>query len=160
MAVFTQGTQLFCMNPDDPSPAVLKVMNVKNLNPGGSPADQIETTSLEDNVRSYLPGLRTPGQASLTLDFDPAKDSHVKIHAFSQDNPPPTLVWAIGWSDGADVPTINANKDGFTYPKTRTFTEFRAYVSDCPFDFQQNTVVTTSVSLQRSGGERMIRKGG
>ena len=39
--------------------------------PGGNPADQIEDTCLSDTSRSYKPGLRTPGQATLGLNADP-----------------------------------------------------------------------------------------
>ncbi|EPB1863655.1 phage tail tube protein, partial [Escherichia coli] len=34
---------------------------------------------------------------------------------------------------------------------TRTWYVFQGYVSDFPFDFQANTVVQTSATIQRSG---------
>ena len=127
------------------------------FNPGGAPADQIEDTCLEDFERSYRPGLRTPGQASLGVNADPANTSHVTLHQLSEMNPSPALKWAVGWSDGSDAPTISSGGD-FDLPETRTWFTFEGYVSDFPFDFQQNSVVTSEVTIQRSGGSAWIPK--
>ena len=232
MAKLAQGTQVYFLDPD--TNQVVAVECATAFNPGGAPADQIETTCLEDSDRTYEPGLRTPGQASLTLNADPTKPSHVRLHELSESNPSPTLSWAVGWSDGAVAPavgkgvaavTIGAGGSGYTgtptvafsappaggtaatgtvtveggvitgvvitnpgsgyvtaptvtfsgagtgatgtavlgdydfsLPNTRTWFTFRGYVSDFPFDFAANSVVTSAATIQRSGGSQWIKK--
>ena len=63
----------------------------------------------------------------------------------------------MGWADGTAVPTHDSNGD-FVLPTTRTWFIFEGYVSDFPFDFAANTVVTTQAAIQRSGGSAWIRK--
>lgn len=155
MAILAQGTHIYVIDPVDDS--VMQVECATTFTPGGNPADQIETTCLEDFERAYEPGLRTPGQASMTINADPRNDSHVRLHELSEENPSPTLQWAVGWSDGTAPPTVDSAGD-FDLPDTRTWFTFQGYVSDFPFDFAQNTVVTSAVTIQRSGGSAWIRK--
>jgi hypothetical protein len=232
MAKLTQGSQIYFINPDDNS--VVTVECATAFNPGGAPADQIETTCLEEFERTYLAGLRTPGQASMTLNADPNSDSHILMHQLYERNPQPTISWVVGWSDGVVAPragqgvgsiavdvggtgytlptvTISAPDDadgvqatatavvsggvvtsitvteegsGYTspptvtiggagigatatatlgdynwvLPDTRTWFEVDGYISDFPFDFSLNSVVTTDVSIQRSGGSKWTKK--
>ncbi|EQM72019.1 phage tail tube protein [Pseudomonas tohonis] len=163
MSILSQGTQLYVLVPSTAAPDKLEVMEVKGVtafSPGGNPADQIETTTLDESVRSYMRGLRTPGQASLTINADPRIASHVRLHELSEDDSIESLAWAVGWSDGKDVaPKLNAKGDDFELPNTRTWFVFDGYVSDFPFDFAANAVVTTAATIQRSGGSAWIRKG-
>lgn len=161
MAMLTQGTEVYALVPSAADPSVLEVMEVEcatAFEPGGNPADQIETTCLSDNVRSYLRGLRTPGQASLTINADPRNDSHIRLHELSEDDSIEDIAWAIGWSDGDSVPTVDEENDDFELPADRTWFVFRGYVSDFPFSFANNAVVTSDVTIQRSGGSAWIRK--
>ncbi len=84
MAILAQGTQIYALVPSRDSSGtptgdyeVIEVECATAFNPGGNPADQIETTCLSETVRRYLRGLRTPGQASLTLNADPRNSSHI-----------------------------------------------------------------------------------
>ncbi|WP_289105813.1 phage tail tube protein [uncultured Halomonas sp.] len=157
MSILSQGTHVYFIDPNDGTPQVVQVECATSFNPGGAPADQIEDTCLEEFERSYRPGLRTPGQASLGLNADPSSASHVTLHELSEMNPSPVVKWAIGWSDGSDAPTIGSDGD-FDLPETRTWFTFEGYVSDFPFDFQQNSVVTSEVTIQRSGGSAWVPK--
>lgn len=159
MAILAQGTQIYFIDPEyDSNGAGLRVVEcATTFDPGGNPADQIETTCLEDTSRAYEPGLRTPGQASMTINADPRNASHVRLHQISETDPTPVMKWAVGWSDGTAEPTIDSNGD-FVLPSTRTWYTFQGYVSDFPFSFAQNTVVTSNVTIQRSGGSSWIRK--
>jgi len=157
MSVLAQGTHVYFIDPNDGTPQVVQVECATSFNPAGNPADQIEDTCLEDSDRSYKPGLRTPGQASLGLNSDPTNASHVTLHELSQMNPSPTTKWAIGFSDGAEAPTLGSGGD-FDLPETRTWFTFEGYVSDFPFDFAQNSLVTSEVTIQRSGGSTWIPK--
>lgn len=165
MSKLTQGTQVFFIDPEGSGPSVVEVECATSFNPGGSPADQIEDTCLAANDRSYKPGLRTPGQATATINADPENASHIRLHELSEENPSPTLKWVVGWSDGpldadglpTSEPGIDSSGD-FDLPDDRTWFVFEGYVADFPFDFQLNSVVTTNVSIQRSGGSSWIKK--
>jgi len=159
MSILSQGTNVYVLDPNDGTPAVLKIECATSLSPGGDPSDQIEDTCLEAFERSYKAGLRTPGQATMGINADPDNESHLTLYDLSRQNPAPVLKFAVGWSDGTDAPTLNVGEDGFELPATRTWFTFQGYISDFPFDFAQNTVVTTEVSIQRSGNSAWIKKG-
>lgn len=238
MSILTQGTQVFALVPPLSGTGPSTVMEVEcatAFNPGGSPKEQIEDTCLSSKDRTYKPGLRTPGQASLTINADPNNESHLRLHQLSEADGDNTLKWAVGWSDGTDaptsvasgsldhiqvtsggtgytsaptvsitggggsgaaatavldgdevvainitspgtgytsVPTVTLSGDGtgatatatinldedFVLPPTRTWFVFEGYVADFPFDFAANSVVSTAVSIQRSGGSAWLKK--
>lgn len=161
MSVLTQGTQIYFIDPeyDTDGPGVREIECATTFSPGGNPADQIEDTCLAATTRSYKPGLRTPGTASLGLNADPANESHIRLHELAESDPSPVLRWAIGWADGIDIPpTLDTSGEDFDLPSTRTWFVFEGYVSDFPFDFSANTVVTTEATIQRSGGSQWIPK--
>lgn len=155
MSILSQGTYIYFVDPE--TGEVVQVECATSFSPGGAPADQVEDTCLEDFERSYKPGLRTPGQASMGINADPANPSHVRLHELSEENPQQVLDWAVGWSDGTAPPTVDTD-GGFELPPTRTWFTFRGYVADFPFDFAANSVVTSTVSIQRSGGSAWIPK--
>lgn len=160
MSVLTPGTQVFAIVPDLETPGakvVLEIKRVTALNPGGSPAEQIETTSLGDTVRTYVKGLRTPGQATMTIQANPAEPSHVRLHQLSEADGDTTVTWLVAWPDGPGVPSLDVD-GSLTVPATRTFFEFDGWVTDFPFDHALNAVVTTNVPIQRTGGSKWHRK--
>ncbi len=162
MSILTQGTQIFALVPSVTGSGpytVLEIEHVTSFEPGGAPAEQIEDTSLNAQERSYKKGLRTPGTASLGLNADPSNASHVRLHQLSEANGDTSIKWVVGWSDGKGVaPTVNAKGDNFELPTTRTWFAFDGYVSDFPFNFALNAVVTTTVTIQRTGGSTWIKK--
>lgn len=157
MSIKTQGTKLYFVDPEDDT--VHGVDCMTSFNPGGAPADQLEDTCMEDTsgVRSYKPGLRTPGQGSLVLNADPSNASHIRLFELSQGDVE-NLQWALGWSDGTAAPTGVASGGEFILPATRTWYTFEGYVADFPFDFALNALVTSTVPIQRSGAGVWIRK--
>lgn len=238
MSILSQGTQIYALVPPlsgiGPK-TVLAIECATAFSPGGSPADQIEDTCLEDTSRRYKKGLRTPGQASLTVNADPNNASHIRLHQLSETDGDTTIQWAVGWSDGKAAPTVAASGavdtvtigaggtgyttaptvaftggggtgatgtatvsggavtgvtitnpgsgytspptiaftgagtgatasaviasgDSFDLPETRTWFVFEGYVSDFPFDFAANAVVSTAATIQRSGGSAWVRK--
>jgi len=160
MSVLTQGTQFFVLNGG----VVSEVECITSFNPGGNPADQIEDTCLsERNSRTYKRGLRTPGSATVTLNADPKNVSHRMLHVLAESDDESLLTFAVGWADGESLPTPAAASatnavDGLTLPDGRTWFVFQGYVSDFPFDFQANTVVSTSATIQRSGPSVWVPK--
>lgn len=162
MSVVTQGTQLYVLA----NGVAREVECITAFSPGGNPADQIEDTCLsERSTRTYKKGLRTPAQASATLNADPANASHLMLSNLAESSDQDDLTFAIGWADGEDEPTVGAAGapgavDGLILPDTRTWYVFKGYVADFPFDFQANTVVQTTATIQRSGAGVWIPKAG
>ncbi|MAD75162.1 MAG: phage tail protein [Rheinheimera sp.] len=157
MSVLTQGTHIFFIDPAGAG-TVVQVKRATQFNPGGNPASQIDESALEDLDAQFRKGFRTPGQASMTINADPAEPSHIRLHELSESNDQTQekLKWVVGWSDGTDLPTVTDGE--FVLPTTRTWFKFTGYVSDFPFDFALNTIVTTAVSIQRSGGSQWVKK--
>ncbi|KAA0997205.1 phage tail protein [Pseudomonas sp. ANT_J12] len=238
MSILSQGTQIYALVPPLTGTGPKTIMAIEcatAFSPGGSPADQIEDTCLEDTSRSYKKGLRTPGQSSLTVNADPNNASHIRLHQLSETDGDTAIQWAVGWSDGKAAPTVATagaldavtigaggtgyttaptvaftggggtgaagtatvsggavtgvtitnpgtgytspptvaftgagtgatattaitSADSFDLPKTRTWFVFEGYVSDFPFDFAANAVVSTAATIQRSGGSAWVRK--
>lgn len=171
MAIKTQGSQLYALVPvKDSSGAltddyeVISIHCINNFNGGGNPADQITIECLEATSREYLKGMRTPGQATFTIDADSAQESHLRLHEMAESDDPryDEIKFALGWSDGTDIaPTAAEDSNGewdFVLPDTRTWFLFNGYVGDFPFDFQSNTTVKTNVSVQRSGAGLWVPK--
>lgn len=156
MAMSAQGTNIFVIDPADGS--VLTIGCATSFNPGGSPASQLATTCLEDNDASFIPGMREPGQATLTISADPRDPSHVRLYELFSQNPSPVLKWAVGWPDGPNTPPTADVSGDFVLPTTRTWYLFQGYIVDFPFDHALNAVITATIPIQRSGGSSWIAK--
>jgi hypothetical protein len=153
MAKKTQGTQLYVIDPDDLS--LITVGCVTTISGITATRDQIETTCLDSAARTYEAGMAAPGAATFGINFDPDDDSHVRLHELYVAGT--KLDWAIGWSDGTAAPSSQST-DGFALPTTRTWIQFEGFISDLPFDFSLNAVVTSSVSVQVSGFPTLTKK--
>ncbi|MDA4819041.1 phage tail tube protein, partial [Enterobacter hormaechei] len=120
MSVVTQGTQLYVLA----NGVVSEIECITAFSPGGSPADQIDDTCLsERNTRKYKKGLRTPGQATATLNADPTNASHLMLSNMAESNDQSDVTFAIGWSDGESKPTAGTGPeavDGLVLPSDRT----------------------------------------
>lgn len=159
MSALTQGTHVYLLHENGGTPEVVKIAKVTGFNPGGTPASQIDDTTLDDLTHmQYRAGLGEPGQATISINADPAEASHVTLHQISETNPREIVTVAVGWSDGTDAPTVAAG-GGLDLPTNRTFYTFDCYVADFPFDFQGNALVATQVTLQRTGGGTWSPKG-
>lgn len=144
MSVRTQGTMLWFLDPDSGEP--VRVGCVTSINGLTAARDQIETTCLESEARTYEAGMPTPGAATFGINFDPRDPSHVRLHELYREGV--SLQFALGWSDGVAAPT--ADTAGLVLPNTRTWIAFDGFVSDLPFDFSLNAVVSSTVSVQVS----------
>lgn len=149
MAIKTQGTVLYAIDPADDS--VITVGCITSLDGVDTTNEQIETTCLSDLARTYVSGLATPGTATFDINFDPADASHLRMHALKVAGT--TLKWAVGMSDATDAPTVTgtgASAD-WTLPSGRSWIDFDGFMTNYPFAFQQNSVVQSSVGIQISG---------
>lgn len=151
MSIFAQGSELYFIDPD--TQEVVKVECPTGFTPGGAPADQLEDTCIDNTTKTFKKGLRTPGSATINLLADPKYASHVRLYElYALDTDDNTdIQFAIGWSDGKGIaPTVDSDGQ-FVFPTTRTWLAFAGYISDFPFDFQANTLVSTAMTLQQSG---------
>ena len=153
MAVKTQGTELYFLDPD--TGTATEVGCVTTITGLTAARDQIETTCLNSAARTYEAGMAAPGAASFTINADPRIASHVRLHELYATGT--KVDWALGWSDGTDAPTVDTNGT-FNLPTTRSWISFNGYVSDFPFDFALNTVVTSNLSVQVSDFPAWVAK--
>jgi hypothetical protein len=163
MAVKSQGTDLYALVPS--TGEFIDVGCITSLDGIDSSIDQIETTCLNDQARSYESGLATPGTATFGINVDPSDANHIRLHQLKTSGT--TLRWAIGWRqqrfiDGLEpkaVPTAVVNSDGdydFDLPPERAWLVFDGYMSSYPFTFGQNAVVQSSIGIQISGDPVLV----
>lgn len=146
MAKKTQGTKLFVIDPQNGS--VLTVGCATSIDGIDSTLDQLETTCLEADARTYIAGLATPGSATFGINFDPADASHVRLHELKKAGT--TLKWAIGFSDSKTEPTADTSGE-FVLPTSRSWITFDGFMNSYPFSFALNSVVQSTVGIQISG---------
>jgi hypothetical protein len=147
MALKTQGTKVYFI--DEANGVVLGLGCATAIGGVSATRDQRETTCLEDEARTYEPGMKTPGQASVSINFDPADASHVRLYELYQAGT--SFDIAVGMADGTEAPTVDSNND-FVFPVTRTWLSFiGCYVADMPLDFQLSANVVSAISFQLSG---------
>lgn len=156
MAMKTQNSQLFTIDPEDGT--VLRITCVTSIDGIDSTIEQIETTCLEGDSRTYDSGLATPGAATFGIQTDPRDGSHVRLHQLKTAGI--TLPWALGWSDGKEIePTAVQDSNGnydFDLPETRTWITFNGFMNSFPFSFALNAVVTSTVGIQVSGDPILV----
>lgn len=143
----TQGTELFVLDETVSPSVVVQIGCPTNYNPGGSTRDQIDTTCLGDEERTYESGIGTPAQETLDLIFDPDDDSHRLLEAMQTSGE--KAQFYVGLSDGTTSPTVSGG--ALQAASSRTGYVFEASVAGVSYAIPTNDVVRASVSLQRSG---------
>lgn len=149
MAKATKGTVLYVIDPAADS--VLIVGCTTSIDGIDTTIEQNETTCLADLARTYEAGMATPGAATFTINFDPADDSHVRLHQLKVAGT--TLQWAVGIGPG-DPPTVFVDSHGdgtFVLPTTRPWITFEGFMNSYPFSFPLGGLVTSTVGIQVSG---------
>lgn len=150
MALGTQKTQLYTYNSDKSK--VVEIGCPTSISGAGAgETDQIETTCLNADARTYLAGLKTPGTVSFDINFDPQDDSHNQLIALQKSGD--TVPWAIGFSDGTTTPSYTDPDWDFTSGSNveRSNIDFNGFVTKVEFDFSLNEVVSASVDVQITG---------
>lgn len=151
MAIKTQGTDLYAIDPADDS--LIVVGCITSIDGIDTTIEQIETTCLGAQAREYLAGLATPGTASFGINMDTTDASHVRLHQIKVSGA--TVKWAVGWSESDDEPTVDSSGE-FDLPTTRSFITFDGFMNSFPFSFAQNSVVQSTVGIQVSGDPLLV----
>lgn len=157
MAIKTQGTELYVIDPLDGS--VIDIGCVTSIDGIDTAQEQIETTCLDSLARTYVSGLSTPGTATFGINFDPADPTHVRLHDLKIAGT--TLDWALGFSDSESAPTVSTNSQGlyeWVLPTDRSWIEFDGFMTSFPMSFQQNSVVQSTIGIQISGEPELFEK--
>ena len=156
MAIKTQGTELYVIDPADGS--VIQVGCPTSIDGIDTSIPQIDITCLDSSAREYVAGMPEPGAATFGINVDPSDPSHTRLHQLKLQGV--TLQWAVGWSDGFGIPptsTVNSAGDyEFVAPTGRSWILFEGYMSSYPFNFTSNAVVTSTVGIQVSGEPEFI----
>lgn len=151
MASKTQGVQMYTIDPANDS--VLEVGCVISIDGIDTTLPQLDITCLSDSARRFVSGLAEPGAATFGIQFDPADDSHVRLHQLKVAGT--TLQWAIGFSDGTAAPTVHVDSAGdgtFVLPAaSRSWINFEGFMNSFPFSAALNAVWTSTVGIQISG---------
>lgn len=157
MPVKTQGSQLYIMDPDATGGCqVLAIDCVVSLSGMSNPRQQIDVTCMESDTRQFVGGLSTPGQVTVTVNFDPANESHYRIYELWRNNSD-NFKAAIGYGGPVNTNPTVASDCEFDFPTTRTYIEFEAYVADVPLEAALNSVWTSAISFQISGPYTIFR---
>lgn len=149
-----QGTELYLIDPD--TFALLTVGCVTTLDGIDATWEQIETTCLEDTDKSFEPSVRSPGQMTFGINFDPSNAVHNRLHALYEAGTV-DIKFAVGMSDGTDAPVVDSNND-WELPTTRTWINFLGFFTSFPFNFTQGQLVQPSIGVQISGGKTLTPK--
>ncbi len=160
MARRTQGTSVWFVDEVPATPGTFELVEVDcplNFKPGTDSKDRIETTCLkQEENKTYLEGggLKDPGQSTFDVNADPQKPSHVRLYNLSLSGK--AVQWIVGWAGKTKgsvkniVPTIDAQTGEVTLPTTRSWNKFEGYVDTFPMDVDANTVVKSTVTIQRN----------
>jgi hypothetical protein len=155
----TKGTQLYILDPRTPpfGSAITKLDCPKSITGLGLSTPQIDTTCLDSDAMEFSPGMPSPGAATIGLDFDTAKASHMLIEDLNKNQV--IAQFAIGWSDGIDIAPTGVDSNGrFDLPDTRSWVVFDGYIADLPLDFAINSTVQSNFTVQQSGRRELIPK--
>lgn len=156
MSMKTQGTQIYMVSTTGSTAEVIRIGCPTAFSYSGAPIDQIENTCLDElQAHTYETGLKNPGTANISVDFDTANATHMAV--YDQYKSGETTQWAIGFSDGTSAPTLDSSGDLQT-GTDRSWVVFSGYVNDLPLDFALNSLVKSDIPVQISGDVTVTAK--
>lgn len=156
--ILTKGTQIYILDPRSTpfGDVITKLECPKSISGLSLSTPQIDTTCLDSTAMEFVPGMPSPGAATIGLDFDTAKESHMLIEDLNKNQV--VAQFAIGMSNGTAAPTGVDSQGDFVLPTTRTWIVFAGYVADLPLDFAINSTVQSNFTVQQSGRREIIPK--
>jgi len=139
---------LFLRLQDSAGYSMIKVGCPTGLTGLGGSRAQLDDSCLDSEEMEYLAGMANPGQVTVNLNFDPAKISHLELWDLFETGD--TVTWVIGFRDSTAPPVVDT-AGSITYPGGRKYISFEGYVADLPLDFAINSLVKSTMQVQRSG---------
>ncbi len=95
MAKLTQGTSLFWIDG-----TTVRQVAATNINGLSAHRDSIETTDLESDAKTFMPGLMSPGSAQFAIQFDTSNDTHTALHELARRLESAAIAVALGFVGG------------------------------------------------------------
>jgi hypothetical protein len=143
-AIKSQKTELFWASAPTVATKLVCPTSISGL---GGARDQVDTTCLSDNERTFLPGLGNPGQVTVAFNVHRGDLSHEQVLALKASGE--VVSWGIYSSDAATAPTAVGSV--MQPVADRVSAIFRGYVSDVNVDIQGNDIWKGTITIQRSG---------
>ena len=168
MARRTQGSDIWVVAKSTLIADEFELVKIEcplNFKPGTDSKDRIEDTCLsQEEYKTYMEGggLKDTGQATFEINADPRKESHGRLYDLELSGEDCT--WVVGWAGKTKgsvkniVPTIDVETGEVTLPTGRSWNKFSGYVDSFSMDIDANTVVKTTVTIQRSSSVAWIRE--
>lgn len=107
MASSTYQTYLMVGDGEDPSITYSKLIDIKDFPDLGGPPEQLETTTLSDDVQTFTPGIQSLDAMSFTCNYD--KTEYDKVKEMEGE----IKHLAVFFGGPADNPTGEDGKWGF-----------------------------------------------
>ena len=146
MALKTQGTELYILDPDDTGNEVIKVTKIMGGSGVGGEAGEIPATNLDSLALEFLTGLKDNGSITLNINYTPSEASHQKLNElFGGDN----VRFLICGSESNTQPSYSAST--YTIPTDRTTWDFEAGVRGFSKDFESDNIWKATATLRVSG---------
>jgi hypothetical protein len=143
-AIKSQKTELYWASAATTATRVVAASSISGL---GGAADQIETTTLDnDTDKTFVGGLNNPGQVTVAFNVHSGEVAHEDLFALKASKE--VVSWGI-YSPGATTPT--AVGSAMQVVATRASAIFDGYVADINVDIGSNDVWKGSITIQRSG---------
>lgn len=158
MSIKTQGTNVYLTNNTLSEPVIVKLScptGITGLLSGST--DEIDTTCLDAQSRSFELGLSDQGELSIPFIFEPTDASHLALFDLVQAKESTQICIAL--SDGTAAPTLNSS-DLMVAPVSRTSFIFSGLIKNPPLDFAGNEVVRGTMAVRVTGAVTMKTKAG
>lgn len=159
----TQGTKVYMADNATTSQTQVVKMDCPTgvQGVGGGAADQIETTCLDTiGDKEFAGGLGNPSPITVPFNFIPRSYSHQNLLELKRLKT--VLKWLLVMADqpadpgNESFPNPELDSDGnFVVPNDRSSIEWSGYVSEVNLDFATNEIVRGTLTIQRSGIERL-----
>lgn len=150
-----QGSQLYFVDPTGNT--LVEVDCPTQMALGGGEVDQIETTCLGSDQRTYQPGLRGQNTFTFTINADLSKSSHARLAELYGTGD--VVHWAIGVGKPKTDPTVDGTGHTITPAAGREWRLFDGSVGSFPTNLALNDVVKSQVSVVVSGGVTFVPAG-
>lgn len=164
----TQGSMLWAVVKKVADPTKFELMKVGcplDHKPGTDSKEKIENTCLEEEYnKTYLEGggLSDTGTATFGLNADPLNASHSRLYDMIDSGESATFIQ--GWPGKKRgtvkhiVPVVDEDTGEITLSNQRSWTKYTGYVESFPLDFDANTIVKTTVTIQRQSKVDWVRE--
>lgn len=168
MARRTQGSMVWMVVTKKADPTkfeLVKIGHPLNFKPGTDSKEKIEDTDLEQEYnKTYQDGggLSDTGSATFDINADPNNESHGRLYDMIDSGE--SAVFVQGWPGAKKgsvshiVPVVDETSGALTLSAQRSWTTFKGYVDTFPLDFDANTLVKTTVTVQRQEKVKWIRE--